>query len=140
MIYKCTLHNQFPFLRHTHRGSRGLDRMVIGFITTYAISGYHHLNCWFESRSYIAEIFLKVALNTIKPNQITHTLFHQPEWYYTIIHRNQKVLCIASFLIIVPLSHNYWIWSKIHYLGEMTNTMYKVEKNGHSSFNQESEY
>jgi len=26
----------------TPRGPRGRDCMVVGFITTYAISGYHH--------------------------------------------------------------------------------------------------
>ena len=30
---------------------RGRDRMVVGFITTYAISAYHHRCCEFESRS-----------------------------------------------------------------------------------------
>ena len=30
---------------------RGRDRMVVGCITTYAISVYHHLRCEFESRS-----------------------------------------------------------------------------------------
>jgi hypothetical protein len=33
------------------RSRRGRDRMVAGFITTYAISTYHHWNCEFESRS-----------------------------------------------------------------------------------------
>ena len=33
------------------RGRRGLDRMVVGLTTTYAISDYHHLSCEFESRS-----------------------------------------------------------------------------------------
>ena len=32
------------------RGRR--DRMVVGFITTYAISVYHHWCCEFESRSW----------------------------------------------------------------------------------------
>ena len=32
-------------------GNRGRDRMVAGFITTYAISAYHHWCCEFESRS-----------------------------------------------------------------------------------------
>jgi hypothetical protein len=32
-------------------GRRGRDRMVVGFITTYAISAYHHWCCEFESRS-----------------------------------------------------------------------------------------
>jgi len=27
-------------------GRRGRDRMVVGFITTYAISAYHHLFLW----------------------------------------------------------------------------------------------
>jgi hypothetical protein len=32
-------------------GCRGHDRMVIGFITTYAISAYDHYSCEFESCS-----------------------------------------------------------------------------------------
>ena len=38
------------------RGSRGRDRMVVGLITTYAISAYHHLSCELESHSY--EVYL----------------------------------------------------------------------------------
>ena len=34
------------------RGRRGLDRMVIGFTTTYAIIAYHHKGCEFEPRSW----------------------------------------------------------------------------------------
>jgi hypothetical protein len=38
-------------LRHNlDRGRRG--RMVIGIITTDAISAYHHYSCEFESRSW----------------------------------------------------------------------------------------
>ena len=33
------------------RGRRGRDGMVVGFITTYVISAYHHLRSEFESRS-----------------------------------------------------------------------------------------
>ena len=33
----------------TSRGSRGRDRMVVGFTTTSAISAYHHCYCEFES-------------------------------------------------------------------------------------------
>jgi len=32
------------------RGRRGRDRTVVGFITTYAISVYHHYRCAFEPR------------------------------------------------------------------------------------------
>jgi hypothetical protein len=32
-------------------GRRGRDRMVDGFITTYAFSTYHHEHCEFEPRS-----------------------------------------------------------------------------------------
>ena len=31
--------------------SRGLDRMVVGLTTTYAINAYHHWCCEFESRT-----------------------------------------------------------------------------------------
>jgi len=32
-------------------GSRSRDRMVVGFITTYAMTAYHHWCCEFEFRS-----------------------------------------------------------------------------------------
>jgi len=28
--------------KHSVRGRRGRDRMIVGFTTTYAISAYHH--------------------------------------------------------------------------------------------------
>ena len=37
---------EWPYKRTGHR-----DCMVVGFITTYAISAYHHLSCEFESHS-----------------------------------------------------------------------------------------
>jgi len=37
------------FLLHSGEGC-GRDRIVVGFITTYAISAYHHLLCELESR------------------------------------------------------------------------------------------
>ena len=33
------------------RGRGGRDRMVVGFITTYAFRAYHHKSCDLESRS-----------------------------------------------------------------------------------------
>ena len=33
-------------------GRRGHDYMVVGFRTTYAISGYHHKSCYFEPCSW----------------------------------------------------------------------------------------
>jgi hypothetical protein len=35
----------------TNGGRRSRDRMVVGFMTAYAISAYHHQRCEFESRS-----------------------------------------------------------------------------------------
>ena len=32
-------------------GHCGPDHMVVGFMTTYAISAYHHFRCEFKSRS-----------------------------------------------------------------------------------------
>ena len=31
---------------------RGCDRMVVGFTSTYTVSGYHHESCEFESCSW----------------------------------------------------------------------------------------
>ena len=33
-------------------GRRGLDRIVVGFITTYAMNAYHHSSCEVESLSW----------------------------------------------------------------------------------------
>jgi hypothetical protein len=33
------------------KGCHGCKRMTVGFTTTYAMSGYHHLSCEFESCS-----------------------------------------------------------------------------------------
>ena len=34
------------------RGCHGRDHMVVGFITTYAITAYHHYHCAFKSFSW----------------------------------------------------------------------------------------
>ena len=44
-IYYYILH---WFIKHIFRVC---DRMVVRFTTTYAVSGYHHYYCEFESRS-----------------------------------------------------------------------------------------
>jgi hypothetical protein len=41
-VWRCSY--SFYYLR----GSRGRDRMVVGFTATCAISAYHHLSCEFE--------------------------------------------------------------------------------------------
>jgi hypothetical protein len=39
----------YNYISHTRIGGRrGHDRMIVGFITTYAISAYHHSHCEFE--------------------------------------------------------------------------------------------
>jgi len=50
MIIIYTLNSSLSFLACS-RSRRGRDRMVVGFITTYAIRSYHHWCCEFESRS-----------------------------------------------------------------------------------------
>ena len=40
MKWKLQIKNNLPF----NRGRHGHDRIVVGFITTYAISAYHHLS------------------------------------------------------------------------------------------------
>ena len=39
---KAILHREFNENTNTSRGRRDRDRMVVGFITTYAISTHHH--------------------------------------------------------------------------------------------------
>jgi hypothetical protein len=53
------IHNEIIFLTYSiltrHLDNKYItnirDRMVVGFITTYAISAYHNYRCEFESRS-----------------------------------------------------------------------------------------
>jgi hypothetical protein len=46
-----TIHMKTYHLLHCIRGHRGRDRIAVGFLTTCAISAYHHWSCAFESRS-----------------------------------------------------------------------------------------
>jgi hypothetical protein len=87
--------------------------MVVGFTTTYAISTYRHYCCEFESRSGqgvqyyvkkfvsdlrqvvvssnktdrhdIAEILLKVVLNTIKQTNKHDATFHEMSVYFLVV-------------------------------------------------------
>ena len=64
------IHLSLDYLALRRRGRRGRDRMAVGFTTTCAISAYHPVSSSNKTdRHDIAEILLKVALNTIKPNQ-----------------------------------------------------------------------
>ena len=45
---KVTFKHRWLFNR---KGRRSRDSMMVGFITAYAISAYHHQRCEFESRS-----------------------------------------------------------------------------------------
>ena len=50
-ISKNYLHIAHTLYLKGDRGYRGSDRMIVGFITTYAISAYHPWCCVFESWS-----------------------------------------------------------------------------------------
>jgi hypothetical protein len=41
--------------------------MVVGFITTYAISAYHHKSCEFESCSYLIQHYISCQVDMFKP-------------------------------------------------------------------------
>ena len=45
------LQSEYKTLSPKTRDRRGRDRMVVGFITTYVISFYHHYRHEFESHS-----------------------------------------------------------------------------------------
>ena len=46
---------------------RGRDRMVMGFITTYAISAYHHLCCELESHSLRGVLYITLCDKVCQP-------------------------------------------------------------------------
>ena len=45
---------------HQSWGRRGRNRMVVGFITTYAVRTYHHERCEFEPHS--CEMYPNITL------------------------------------------------------------------------------
>ena len=51
-IFAFFLKRYIKYLPNTFRDSRGHDRMVVGFTTTYTIIAYHHWSCEFESGSW----------------------------------------------------------------------------------------
>ena len=50
------------------RGLCGHDRMVVGFISVYAICAYHQLSCGFDSRSCqcVLDTILYVTVQSVK--------------------------------------------------------------------------
>ena len=42
----------YYYFSEMHSGLCGRDRMIVGFINTYAISAYHHRSCKFKPRSW----------------------------------------------------------------------------------------
>ena len=55
-------------------GRSGRDHMVVGFITTYAISAYYHWRCEFESRS----------------GEVTFNRSMGLSWYSGFLHKKKK--------------------------------------------------
>ena len=51
-IYLYSMIHSETCLQLKIRSRRDRDRMVVGFITTCAISAYHHSSCKFEPRSW----------------------------------------------------------------------------------------
>jgi hypothetical protein len=86
-------------------GSGGLNHMVVGFKSTYAISVYHHLSCKFESWSWrgdflwfpppikttdphnIPAILLKVVLNTINLTKMYFVIYVQRNLFKPSLYR-----------------------------------------------------
>ena len=52
---------QYP-ASDSEQGSRGRDRHVGGFTTTYAISAYHHKCCVFKSRSWRGVLYTTLIM------------------------------------------------------------------------------
>jgi hypothetical protein len=42
------------------RGCHAIDRMLVGFTSTYAISAYHHYRCEFQYRSWRGLLFFSL--------------------------------------------------------------------------------
>jgi len=73
----------FCYLSHvTRRGRRGRDRMVVGFITTYAISVYHYYRCEFESHS--GEVYSHTTLS----DKVCQSLA-AGRWFYPVSSINK---------------------------------------------------
>ena len=51
-FHNYVFHTANGIIPHCLWGRRGLDRMVVGFTTTYATSAFHQLSFDFESRSW----------------------------------------------------------------------------------------
>jgi hypothetical protein len=64
-VYSWNIHELNVLLR----GRRGRDLMVVGYITTYAISAYNHLSCKFDSHSgevYLIQQYVKKFVSDLR--------------------------------------------------------------------------
>ena len=84
-------------------GRRGLDRIVIGFITTYAMNAYHHSSCEVESLSW------RSVLDTTLCDKVCHwfspgTLVSSTN--NTDRHHLAEILSKVAMNILIPNSLN----------------------------------
>jgi len=73
------------------------DRMVVGFITTYTISAYHHWCCEFESRSGrgVQHYVIKFEIWNIVESGVKHHKTNQPKSFCNFDHLPLTILTVS---------------------------------------------
>jgi hypothetical protein len=64
-------------------GYRGRDRMVVGFITTYYISAYHHWRCEFDSCSLRGVFYTALCYNVCYDKNILDDIHNSLDFHST---------------------------------------------------------
>jgi hypothetical protein len=101
------VYSYFVFQRIIVRGIRGRDRMVVGFITTYAIRAYHHSSCGFESRSGEVRNMNTQVINTIWLHLFLLFLSREKDAFADCLNRNLAELGTNSYLPYGLLANNF---------------------------------
>jgi hypothetical protein len=134
------------------KGTSWRDHMVVGFITTYAISAYHHKSCEFESRSWrgvldttlcgkvcqwlatgrwISPVLGFSSTHKTDRHDITEILLKVAlnNFTLTLLFKSYGTLCIYMYGTTVCFTRTWhWNWLQntgIHFLVSIRNARYK---------------
>jgi hypothetical protein len=116
--HKCIIFHGFKYQSYRVTwGRSGHDRMVVGFMTTYAISAHHHWWCEFESRSGRGEqhYVIKFVSDLRQVGGFLRVLRFPPPIKLTVKHQQTYRATALVFTFLLLYLHMYYSHWNVFY-------------------------
>ena len=116
--HKCLIFHGFKYQSYRVTwGRSGHDRMVVGFMTTYAISAHHHWWCEFESRSGRGEqhYVIKFVSDLRQVGGFLRVLRFPPPIKLTVKHQQTYRATALVFTFLLLYLHMYYSHWNVFY-------------------------